>query len=79
MNMEKKITISDIAKKANVSKSTVSRYLNGGSVSKTTREKIDELVATYNYQPNTFAQSLKSKRNHTVGVIVPRLDSAAQV
>ena len=39
-----KITIDDIAKKVNVSKSTVSRYLNGGSVKASTREKIQEIV-----------------------------------
>ncbi|MGO1337952.1 MAG: LacI family DNA-binding transcriptional regulator [Leuconostoc fallax] len=76
--MEKKITINDIARIANVSKSTVSRYLNGGSISPKTREKIDDVVVAHNYQPNAFAQSLKQQINHTVGVIVPRLDSSAQ-
>ncbi|TYC47615.1 LacI family DNA-binding transcriptional regulator [Leuconostoc litchii] len=77
--MEKKLTITDIANIAQVAKSTVSRYLNGGPVSTKTREKIDKVVIENNYQPNTFAQSLKQKVNHTVGVIVPRLDSTAQV
>lgn len=63
---------------ANVAKSTVSRYLNGGSVSVHTREKLDGIVKKYNYTPNTFAQSLKQQTNHTIGVIVPRLDSIAQ-
>lgn len=63
---------------ANVAKSTVSRYLNGGSVSVHTREKLDGIVQKYNYTPNTFAQSLKQQTNHTIGVIVPRLDSIAQ-
>lgn len=35
-----KVTIDDIAKRVNVSKSTVSRYLNGGSVKPSTRDKI---------------------------------------
>lgn len=77
-SMNKKVTINDIATIANVAKSTVSRYLNGGSVSEHTRLKIDRIVAQYNYTPNTFAQSLKQKKNHTIGVIVPRLDSIAQ-
>ncbi|MGX7051906.1 LacI family DNA-binding transcriptional regulator [Leuconostoc palmae] len=76
--MNKKVTINDIASMANVAKSTVSRYLNGGSVSEHTRLKIDRIVEKYNYTPNTFAQSLKQQTNHTVGVIVPRLDSIAQ-
>ncbi|WP_273711969.1 LacI family DNA-binding transcriptional regulator, partial [Leuconostoc mesenteroides] len=77
--MEKKLTITDIANMAQVAKSTVSRYLNGGPVSAKTREKINKVVTENNYQPNTFAQSLKQKVNHTIGVIVPRLDSSAQV
>lgn len=76
--MHKKVTINDISKLAGVSKSTVSRYLNGGSVSVHTRAKIDDIVAKYHYTPNTFAQSLKQQTNHTIGVIVPRLDSIAQ-
>ncbi|AFS40196.1 MULTISPECIES: LacI family DNA-binding transcriptional regulator [Leuconostoc] len=76
--MNKKVTINDIAMIANVAKSTVSRYLNGGSVSVHTREKLDGIVKKYNYTPNTFAQSLKQQTNHTIGVIVPRLDSIAQ-
>ncbi|MBM7616719.1 LacI family sucrose operon transcriptional repressor [Weissella uvarum] len=76
--MENKTTINDIAQAAGVAKSTVSRYLNGGSVSEKTRQKIDNIIETTNYTPNTFAQSLKLKNNHTVGVIVPRLDSHAQ-
>lgn len=76
--MNKKVTINDIAKMANVAKSTVSRYLNGGSVSAHTRQKIDRIVKEYRYTPNTFAQSLKQQKNHTIGVIVPRLDSIAQ-
>ncbi|WP_220739030.1 LacI family DNA-binding transcriptional regulator [Leuconostoc miyukkimchii] len=76
--MNKKVTIDDIARIANVAKSTVSRYLNGGSVSVHTRQKIDAIVDEYNYTPNIFAQSLKQQTNHTIGVIVPRLDSIAQ-
>lgn len=73
-----KITITDIAKQAGVAKSTVSRYLNGGSVSKKTRLKIDQVVKDADYKPNAFAQSLKKQTSHTIGVIVPRLDSFAQ-
>ncbi|MFR8086588.1 MAG: LacI family DNA-binding transcriptional regulator, partial [Leuconostoc gelidum] len=40
--------------------------------------QLDGIVKKYNYTPNTFAQSLKQQTNHTIGVIVPRLDSIAQ-
>ncbi|QLG41000.1 MULTISPECIES: LacI family DNA-binding transcriptional regulator [unclassified Paenibacillus] len=70
-------TISDIAQMAGVAKSTVSRFLNGGSVSDDTRQKIERIIKQYNYVPNTFAQSLKAKRTSIIGTVVPRLDSFA--
>ena len=73
----KQVTIKDIAELAGVAKSTVSRYLNGGSVGKATREKLDRVIRDTNYEPNQFAQSLKSKQTKMIGVIVPRLDSYA--
>ncbi|RFU68967.1 LacI family transcriptional regulator [Peribacillus saganii] len=71
------VTISDIAKIAGVAKSTVSRYLNGGSISETTKKKIENVIAATGYSPNKFAQSLKAKRTNIIGTIVPRLDSFA--
>ncbi|KQY94831.1 LacI family transcriptional regulator [Paenibacillus sp. Root52] len=70
-------TISDIAQMAGVAKSTVSRFLNGGSVSENTRHKIEQIIKQYNYVPNTFAQSLKAKKTSIIGTVVPRLDSFA--
>lgn len=70
-------TISDIAKIAGVAKSTVSRYLNGGSVSEATRRKIEHVIKETGYIPNSFAQSLKAKKTSMIGAIVPRLDSFA--
>lgn len=70
-------TISDIAKLAGVAKSTVSRYLNGGSVGDATKKKIELVIHETGYVPNTFAQSLKAKKTNIIGTIVPRLDSYA--
>lgn len=69
------VTLQDIAKIANVSKSTVSRYLNNGSVSQKTREKLDAIVKETGFQPNRLAQSLKSAKSNMAGVIIPRYDS----
>ncbi len=69
------VTLNDIAKMANVSKSTVSRYLNQGSVSQETRKKLDKIVKETGYQPNLLARSLKATRSSMVGVIIPRYDS----
>ena len=70
-------TIQDIAKKAGVTKSTVSRYLNGGSISVETAQKIEKVIKEENYTPSPFARSLKAKSSSMIGVIVPRMDSAA--
>ncbi len=71
------ITIADIAKRAGVAKSTVSRYLNDGSISEATKRKIENVINETGYTPNTFAQSLKAKKTNIIGTIVPRLDSYA--
>ena len=70
-------TINDIAKLAGVAKSTVSRHLNGGSVSRLTAQKIDAIIQETGYVPNLFAQSLKAKESRMIGIVVPRLDSFA--
>lgn len=70
-------TILDIAKIAGVAKSTVSRYLNGGSVGEATRKKIEKAIKETGYIPNPFAQSLKAKKTNIIGAIIPRLDSYA--
>jgi LacI family sucrose operon transcriptional repressor len=70
-------TIADIARLSGVAKSTVSRYLNGGSVSELTKKKIERVIKETGYVPNTFAQSLKAKKPNIIGTIVPRLDSYA--
>lgn len=77
--MHEVVTINDIARLSGVSKSTVSRYLNNGSVSNKTKHKIQEVIEATNYSPNSFAQSLKAKKNSLIGTIVPRLDSPSIV
>ncbi len=59
INGDKMSNINDISRLSGVSKSTVSRYLNDGSVSKKTGMKIQKVIDKLNYIPNAFAQSLK--------------------
>lgn len=73
--MKNNLTIKDIAEIAGVAKSTVSRYLNNGKISKETSEKIRKVIEENNYEPNAFAQSLKAKKTRFVGIIAPGLDS----
>src|SRR6188768_2419186 len=73
--MERAATIKDIARKLNVSISTVSRALrNAHDVSADTRRTVQALAEELNYQPNLLALSLKRKQTHNIGVIVPNLD-----
>jgi DNA-binding LacI/PurR family transcriptional regulator len=73
--MEKPATIKDIAKRLNISISTVSRALrNASDVNDATKKAIIALSEELNYQPNRLALSLRQKQTHTIGVIVPNLD-----
>lgn len=70
--MSNKVTISTIAKEAGVSKTTISRYLNGnyGYMSEATRTRIAQIIEAYGYVPNGVARTLKSKKSHLIGIIV---------
>ena len=60
MNNVKEITIGDIAKRAGVSKGTVSAVLNEKKVVKpSTRENILQIMRALNYRPKGFARNLK--------------------
>ncbi|MBT2575145.1 substrate-binding domain-containing protein [Bacillus sp. ISL-51] len=71
----KTITIADVAKHANVSKSTVSQFLNRrfDYMSEKTKQKIEAAIQELNYQPNFVARSLKQKSTFTVGVVVANI------
>lgn len=76
MPEHKEITIYDIARHLNISATTVSRGLkNHPTINKNTRKKIADAAKELGYRSNTFASSLRSKKTHTIGVIVPRLNS----
>lgn len=65
------ITMKEIAEKAGVSQSTVSRVINGSSsVNPAVRDKVMECVKKYHYQPNIIAQSLVGHRSLLIGVII---------
>ncbi|MBX3007084.1 MAG: LacI family DNA-binding transcriptional regulator [Melioribacteraceae bacterium] len=76
MNKTKEITIGDIAKRAGVSKGTVSAVLNEKMVVKrSTREKILLLMKELNYRPKGFARNLKNgDPGKCIGIIVKELN-----
>lgn len=63
--------IKDIAELTGFSKSTISRYLNNGSVSDKTKKKIKEAIDELGYVPNSYARNLKKTKTNTIGVIIP--------
>lgn len=69
---EAKVTIYDVAKKAGVSKSTVSRYLGGRfhELSPKTRQKIKQVIDELQYRPNNLARGLKNSRSYLIGALV---------
>ena len=70
----KQITLIDIAKKAGVAPSTVSRALNDHpDVSEKTKKAIKEIAKENNFRLNPIAQGLKSNNTKTIGVIVPEI------
>ena len=73
--MKSKVTIQDIANMVNVSKSSVSRYLNNGYVSEEKAEKIREAIEKTGFETNFFAKRLKTKQSKLIGIILPRIDS----
>lgn len=69
------MNIIDIANLCGVSKSTVSRYLTGGSISQKTADKIAKAIEETGFEHNVAAVQLKTNKSGLVGVIVDGLDS----
>ncbi len=70
------ITIKDVAKKANVSISTVSRVINDSKpVSNEVRQRVLKVIEETEYTPNPVARSLVMKKSQLIGVIVPDISN----
>jgi LacI family transcriptional regulator, galactose operon repressor len=68
------VTIRDVAERSGFSSATVSIVLNNAPLSRyipdTTKACIQRAAASLGYRPNLFARSLRSRRSHTIGVMV---------
>jgi LacI family transcriptional regulator len=68
------VTIDDVAARAKVSISTVSRVLNERDrVHSRTRERVMAAVRELGYQPSAFARGLATQRTHTLGFVIPNI------
>lgn len=77
MAAKKKSTIVDVAKKAGVSVSTVSVFVNNKNkyVAPELKNRIEHAVRELNYTPNSIARSMKSRRTKTIGLILTNITS----
>lgn len=73
------VTLSDVAARAGVSVSAVSRVLSdapSARVSEETRQRIREIAAELDYRPNFAGRALKLARSNVIALIVPDLTNA---
>lgn len=75
----KKIKIKDIAKKTDLSITTVSRVLNGKAeqyrIGKKSQEKIKKAAKELKYTPNQYAANLRTGKSNTIALIVPSFNN----
>ncbi|WP_299402919.1 LacI family DNA-binding transcriptional regulator [uncultured Roseobacter sp.] len=71
-----KVTSVEVAERAGVSRSAVSRvFTPGASVSKSTAEKVRKAAAQLGYRPNVLARSLITGRSRIIGLVVAYLEN----
>lgn len=74
--MEQRATLKEISKILNMSISTVSRALkNHPDISEATKKKVQEAAAMLEYEPNTYAISLRTNKTNLIGVMIPTISN----
>src|ERR1700758_2286738 len=71
-------TLRDVATAAGVHPATASRALTRGTrllVSEETAKRVSEAAERLGYRPNPVARSLRTRRSHTIGVLIPGLNN----
>jgi DNA-binding LacI/PurR family transcriptional regulator len=70
-SQSKTVTLAEIAKKMNVSCTTVHKALNDiPGIGEETRDRVRKIAASLGYRPNLIARSLRSKKTNMIGVLV---------
>jgi LacI family transcriptional regulator, repressor for deo operon, udp, cdd, tsx, nupC, and nupG len=78
MKKEKRVSIRDVAKEANVSVQTVSRVVNNkDGISEATRERIQGIIESMGYEPDVIARSLVAGKSYTIACIAQSLTDHA--
>ena len=74
--MRHRSTLSEVASRAGVSPTTVSHALSGKRpVAASTRKSIERAARELHYRPNAVARSLRTRRSHTAGLIIPDISN----
>jgi len=74
-----RVTISDVANALSLTKSTVSRALNGyPDIAQTTQLRVKRMAERMNYQPLSHAQAIKTGRTRSLGFVLQLADHDAQ-
>ena len=72
--MQRKPTMNDVARAADVGTMTVSRVLNGSEhVAEETAARVRQAVAQLGYHPNEMARALRNSKSRTIGLLLPNL------
>jgi LacI family transcriptional regulator len=67
-----RMNLEEVARLAGVSRSTVSRVVNGDRrVSDDARARVQQIIDAHNYHPNAAARSLASRRTRIIGLLIP--------
>jgi LacI family sucrose operon transcriptional repressor len=76
-----RLTIDDIARLANVSRTTASMVINGNAeryrISAATVERVLQVAREHHFMPSQSARSLRSRRSNTLGLVLPDLTNSA--
>lgn len=71
-----RVTITDVARRAGVSKMTVSRVINNkAEISAATRQNVFQAMEELGYRPNRIARSLATNTTSRIGIMVPSLSN----
>ncbi|MGF6764297.1 LacI family sucrose operon transcriptional repressor [Paraburkholderia sp. GAS33] len=80
MSQFERLTIDDIARLANVSRTTASMVLNGYAeryrISAATVERVLQVAKEHNFTPSKSARALRSRRSNTIGLVIPDLTNS---
>ncbi|MDE1144519.1 substrate-binding domain-containing protein [Paraburkholderia tropica] len=81
MSQFERLTIDDIARLAEVSRTTASMVLNGNAeryrISAATVERVLQVARDHHFTPSQSARALRSRRSNTLGLVIPDLTNSA--